>query len=175
MITDIFLVSVILFLLYSYGKAIKMVCAYEIDIKQLGNEATRLIKHARFMGSVEERFSRFQTLADQQFQIVEAVLAPSASAAHSKHKSSLIKQIKALEEDKRAILQTILDDGLDVEITLIDEKGEKQKKKISDILANHPYDPQPRTETDPISPKNNVRKLHVVKENDDESSNPEIH
>lgn len=149
---------------------------YEKEVNKAFNTINSSFKQAELLGSVKERFKQFQKLTEEQQALVGQVDRPSASAAHSKFKNSVIKEIKDIEEKKREILKNILDDGIDVHITMIDGDGKSSKMKISEILANHPFEGSaPDQKTDPRSPGDNVRKLQLVKEKDDEPDNPEIH
>jgi hypothetical protein len=161
------------------GKILTAFTVYETSVQAVLKSIQDVHKNGEKLGSIKERFKQFTALSDQQQQLASHVYAPSASASHSKHKNSIITQIKSIEEEKRAILKTILDDGFDATILMIDGDGNKTKKKISEILADNPTGSTDVGKTDPKTPRNNVSKLRLVtnEENDKdvEPHDPEIH
>ena len=147
--------------------------AYEKAIENTVNNITASHKQAELLGSVKERFKRFQAIAEEQHNLIGQVDRPSASAAHSKHKNKIVGELKALEEKKREILKTILDDGVDVHISMMGSDGQLTKILISELLNGDIPSPD---ETESNNPPKVVRKLQLVKEeNNNESSSPKVH
>lgn len=85
--------------------------------------------------SIIERLKRAQAITEQQLDIRDATDLPSKNALHSRYKNGLISDIKKLEEEKIAILQSILDDGFDPVISVIDDNGHKQELPLSHFVS----------------------------------------
>lgn len=149
---------------------------YEKQVDKTFDSINKSLKQAELLGSVKERFKQFRKLTETQQDLINQVYTPSKSAAHSKFKNVLTKEIKDIENRKKDILKTILDDGIDVHMTVMDPEGKTSKMKISEILADRtPQVQKLDSKTDSKSPSNSVTKLRLVKENKDDPSNPEIH
>ena len=132
-------ISAILFIGYivAINRISKMIIIfnlYEKEVNKLVKGINSSYKQAELLGSVKERFKQFQELTGDQQSLLGQVDRPSAGAAHSKYKNSIIGELKFLEEKKKEILKSVLDDGFDVEITMLDMKGAKSKMKISEFL-----------------------------------------
>jgi len=147
--------------------------AYEKAVADIVGNVKASHKQAELLGSVKERFKNFQAIAAEQHELISQVDRPSASASHSKYKNKIVGELKALEEKKREILKTILDDGVDVHISMMDSNGQLTKILISELLNGDIPSPE---NTESNNPPKVVRKLQLVKEeNNDESSGSKVH
>jgi hypothetical protein len=86
------------------------------------------------VGNINERFIKITDITRQQLDMLSLAEAPSKSAIHSKHQNDIARQLKVLEEEKRVIMQSILDDGIDPEITTFDGNGNSRQIKMSEAL-----------------------------------------
>lgn len=127
-----------------------------------------------------KKFDEIDKLTKEQMDLFGAHDVPSASASHSKHKNSIAKRIKELEEQKHVIMRELLQEGIDPVITILDaQSGEPKKVRMSealDIAAEKNGTPK----TDPTIPRKkdgNVISLFEEKgDSDDEGSgNPTLH
>lgn len=135
-------------------------------------------------GSIKLKLDRINEISSEQIKYFGALERPNASAAHSRHKNSIVSQIKAMEAEKIELFKSILDSGVDPLLTVVIE-GETKSMRASEllpILTNETTDTTPQSKTDSIPPMN-TRALSIVKntkENTDDGSqsdpsNPAIH
>jgi len=118
--------------------------------------------------SIIIRLKKAQAITEQQLDIRAATDQPSKNALHSRYKNGLISDIKKLEEEKLAILQSILDDGFDPTISVIDEAGQRQELPLSHFV-NKAAAVTPPPAQDPNVPKR-VGKFVVVKGGKDDGT-----
>jgi hypothetical protein len=118
--------------------------------------------------SIIARLKQAQAITEQQLDIRAATDQPSKNALHSRYKNGLISDIKKLEEEKIAILQSILNDGFDPTISVIDETGQKQELPLSHFVSKAAATTPPPT-PDPNAPKR-VGKFVVVKGGKDDGT-----
>jgi len=114
--------------------------------------------------SIIARLKQAQAITEQQLDIRSATDQPSKNALHSRYKNGLIGDIKKLEEEKIAILRSILDDGFDPLINVRDENGE-----VRELPLSHFVNQAPAPEQDPNAPKR-VGKFIVVKGGKDDGT-----
>lgn len=127
------------------------------------------LKQAELIGSIKQRFKEFDRLTKDQQNLFKSADAPSRSASHSKFKNSVFSEIKQIEEKKRDILKSILEDGFDAPVQMVDGDGTMTRMRISEVLAKD-------SKTDPIPSQKPERKLRLVKgEKDDQSSGKPLH
>lgn len=138
-----------------------------------------LMEKMELIGSVKYRYKKIEEITDKQLDLVSRVDRPSASAAHSRYKNDIVGQLKALEDEKVDIMRSIVDDGIDPNIT-ISIDGEPQSMKMSEAINMHdinnkkPFTPPPKTES--IKTRNNgLRLIHNSEDNNVKSGDPEIH
>jgi hypothetical protein len=91
------------------------------------------LQEAKF-NSIKERLNEAQQLTEKQFELLGALDQPSKNALHSKYKNNISHEVRQLEEDKVKILRSIILDGYDPEITILNEKSEKMRIKLSEYL-----------------------------------------
>ena len=85
--------------------------------------------------SIKERLIKAQEITQQQLELRAQTDMPSKNAMHSRYKNGLIGEIKKLEEDKRTVLESILKDGYDPIITVVDESGGQKNISLSEFLG----------------------------------------
>lgn len=86
--------------------------------------------------SIRERLLKASEIMKRQVELRGHAEMPSANSAHSKYKNGLISEMTELENEKIAILQSILDDGFDPTITLVGPGGTKEEMPLSTFLNN---------------------------------------
>lgn len=160
---------------------LKALDAYQVSVERYvsligGAPLTAKSSKKEKIAAIKAKFDFFQELTLKQLDLIGKLDQPSSNASHSRFKNSLRQDIKQIEEEKMSILQSILDDGVDAEVKVITPDGSTTKKRISEIvnmLAEGLGNSEMKTDSN--SPKNNVTKLQLVKENDNEPGDPKIH
>jgi len=85
--------------------------------------------------SVRPRLRKAADISNKQLELYILVQEPSKNSLHSKVKNGLIHEIRDLEKEKRTILRSIIKEGFDPDLDLIDDKtGEKQMVKLSEYM-----------------------------------------
>ena len=84
--------------------------------------------------SIIDRLKQAQAITQQQLDLGASAEQPSKNALHSRYKNGLVGEIKKLEDDKLKLLQSILDDGFDPLITVIDSDGTRQELPLSHFV-----------------------------------------
>lgn len=146
----------------------------------------KLAKDPALLESVKARMDTIISIAEKQETLMVSATTPSASASHSKYKNTIIRELKALEQEKMRLFKSIISDGVDLKMkTSVD--GKEQIMYMSELLkkyedetapASSPKQPaQKPVKTDTIIPKkNNPLKLVANnKGNNNEPGNPKIH
>ena len=132
--------------------------------------ANKIFSKGELIGSVKYRFKMIDDKTSEQQNLLNGLKGPSAGAAVSRHRNSVISRIKELEEEKSELMRSILDDGIDPEVTILTPSGDTEKVKMSEALsmreaAKPASSFQPKNKTDPnlIRMK---RRFRVVKNED---------
>lgn len=99
--------------------------------------------------SLETRMRRVKDITDEQVDLARRADGPQKNSLDGKYKNSLMRQIKALDEEKNEVLNSILADGHDPELTTIDGSGVVSKMKLSEYMAYMGY----KAENTPQPPK----------------------
>jgi hypothetical protein len=81
--------------------------------------------------SIKERLMKASELAQAQLAIKAQLEMPSKNALHSKYKNELGGELQNMEIQKLDILRTVLAEGFDPMITVINEVGIKQEIPLS--------------------------------------------
>jgi hypothetical protein len=100
--------------------------------------------------SIKKRLVEAQDLTQKQFELLAELDAPSKNALHSKYKNQIIHELRKIEDEKMIILRSILSDGFDPEIAIINDRAEKEKVKLSEYLSR--MDDKESGETPPPEP-----------------------
>jgi hypothetical protein len=88
--------------------------------------------------SIKERLLKAQEITKQQLDLRAQTDMPSKNSMHSRYKNGLIGEINKLEEEKRTILESILNDGFDPIVTALDEMGNQRNISLSEFLGKTP-------------------------------------
>lgn len=113
-------------------------------LEKIKNEDKRL-------ESLESRMTRVKEITKQQLELSQQAEGPQKNSLHGKYKNTLVKEMKALDEEKTSILKSILADGHDPELTTIDQTGVVSKMKLSEYMAYLGITMEPQKSTAPTS------------------------
>lgn len=84
--------------------------------------------------SIKERLIAASELAQAQMAIRAQMEMPSKNALHSRYKNSLGTELQDMEEKKLGILRTILAEGFDPMITVINDAGKQDQVPLSSYV-----------------------------------------
>jgi hypothetical protein len=135
---------------YVYIKAnqlIKKAKAASNDLKD------KLLNNSELYEKVKDRLKRLSDITQRELEIMGSMSYPSANATHSRHKNSLVSEAKALQEEKIAIMRSMVAEGLDLEMSVIDESGQSKKMKLSEFLGEQPVDKTQQADKSSNKPK----------------------
>ena len=95
----------------------------------------KLQKHAADLEAglkgVNERLVKAKELTERQVSMMSQIDQPSKNALHSKYKNDLVYEIRKIEDEKNELLRSILKDGYDPSITILNPDNEKEVIKLS--------------------------------------------
>jgi hypothetical protein len=112
---------------------------------------------------------KVKEITNEQLDLYSQVSGPQKNALHGRYKNGLNGRIKELEEEKSSILKSILTDGFDPEITVMDGAGVVTTVKLSEFMAESGITIEPK-KTEPVSTKQ-VGKFTVHKGGKDDGGN----
>jgi ABC-type phosphate transport system auxiliary subunit len=84
--------------------------------------------------SIRSRLLKAQEITEQQLDLRSQAEMPSKNALHSRYKNGLVGEIRKLEDEKLAVLRSILDDGYDPTIVALDENGQRTELPLSHFI-----------------------------------------
>ncbi len=87
--------------------------------------------------TVNERMKKVKAITEEQLDLQSGAQGPQKNSLHGRYKNGLIGRIKELEEQKNDILRSILADGFDPEITVMDGSGVVSTIKLSEFMAQN--------------------------------------
>ena len=122
---------------FMLGVACSALCLYfyakhAMKKKLLEDEAKA---RAQKIESVNERLNQVKELTRKQLTIQSEMESPKFSSLDAKYKMSLIEVIGELEINKNNILQSILDDGFDPSVSVMQNDGTPLPMKLSEFVA----------------------------------------
>ena len=97
----------------------------------------KVLEKRSIIESVQSRLNEVHEIFAKQHALHAALDMPSKNATHSRYKNGLVGELKELEEKKYNILQSILKDGHDPIIGVVNEDGTKQDMKLSEFVAQY--------------------------------------
>jgi|GEM_PF-7021695 len=99
------------------------------ELQKSAEEAEKRLKN------VTERLNQAREITEKQFALLRQIDQPSKNALHSKWKNDLNHELRKLEEEKNELLRSILKDGYDPSITVLNASDQKETVKLSEYLA----------------------------------------
>lgn len=87
--------------------------------------------------SIRARLFEAVKLAEEQMELRAQAEMPSKNSLHSRHQNGLIYKINELEKRKIDILRSILKDGFDPTITVLNEGGSREEIPLSAYIARN--------------------------------------
>ena len=118
--------------------------------------------------SVGSRMKKVKDITTEQLDLQSQALGPQKNALHGWFKNGINGRIKELELQKADILKSIITDGFDPEITVVDGAGVVTTIKLSEFLAQTGIVVPPK---DPKSSTKQVGKFTVHKGGKDDGGN----
>lgn len=125
--------------------------------------------------SIKNRLIKASEIAQTQMAIRAQQEMPSKNALHSRYKNGLIGELQDLEQQKIDILRTVLAEGFNPMITILNEKGSQEEIPLSEyvdqaaaILDTNQGNPPPPPSNDPTQPRK-AGKFVVYKGGKDDS------
>jgi hypothetical protein len=110
--------------------------------------------------SIKDRLLKAAELAQAQVALKAQIEMPSKNALHSKYKNDLVHEIQDMEQRKLDLLTTILAEGFDPTITVVNETGKKEEIPLSSyvgqasrILSEYMGNQPPPLPNDPNQPR----------------------
>jgi hypothetical protein len=149
------------FIAYSYYQISKIDKIKDTLISQIKTRVEeQKAKNLVTSATIKDRLFKASELAQAQMAIRAQMEAPSKNALHSKYKNGLIGELQDMEQQKIDLLRTVLAEGFDPLITVINETGAKTEIPLStyvneasvalgDSLGNSMTPPP----TDPTKPR----------------------
>jgi len=119
------------------------------------------------MESVGSRMKKVKDITTEQLDLQSQVVGPQKNALHGRYKNDLNGRIKELELQKADILRSIIADGFDPEITVVDGAGVVTTIKLSEFLAQTGVVVPPKNS----QPTKQVNKFTVHKGGKDDGGN----
>lgn len=107
--------------------------------------------------SVNSRMKKVKEITQEQLSLQSGAQGPQKNALHGRYKNGLIGRIKELETEKNDILKSILADGFDPEITVMDEAGVVTNIKLSEFMAQNGITMPPKQE--PVKPAPSAKQV----------------
>jgi len=98
---------------------------------------------------LDDRMTRVREIAKEMIELSSASGGPQKNALDGKYKNSLMKRMRELDEEKNALLTSILDDGHDPKLTTIDETGTVTEMYLSQYMAEQGYKAKPKKKEEP--------------------------
>lgn len=89
----------------------------------------------QFNGTPLERMQRIKDISYEQLALAGQIDQPQKNALDGKHKNFLLSEIRKLDDEKVALIQSILDDGHDPMLTALDADGVVTEMKLSEFFA----------------------------------------
>lgn len=121
----------------------------DTELKTLKDKKDQLLKD----DPIAERMLKVKEITMEQLNLQAQAEAPQKNALHGRYKNGLVGQIKELEEEKTKILQSIITDGHDPEVTVVDNHGEPEKVKLSSYLTERGMYPDMKVSENTEEPK----------------------
>lgn len=121
--------------------------------------------------SVSDRMKRVKELQGEQLELAQRADGPQKNGLDGKYKNGLNGEIKRIEEEKTAILVSIIEDGHDPELTTMDASGVVTQMKLSEYMAYLGIKMQSKKSAAATPKTERIGKFTVVKGGKDDGGN----
>ena len=117
-----------------YGRKAAMKKKKE-EAEEFVDQFEDMVRKIKGQLSIQERLTKVKEITARQLELRAQSDGPLKSSLHGKYRNSLINEMKSLEQEKNDILRSILKDGLDPELSVMDEVGGTTTMKLSEYMA----------------------------------------
>lgn len=148
--------SVIAYGMYSLKKITKHKDALSRQAEQTQKTKEMLV------ASIKDRLTKAHEMTQKQFDLLAELDMPSKNSLHSKWKNQISREVRLLEDEKVSLLKSILADGFDPEIAILNESYQKERIKLSDYLKKIDKAVGSETPPPPPPPENSGTTLKKV-------------
>jgi hypothetical protein len=129
-------ISIIIYGLYSYKRRYK-------EFSDLLNQTKPILpplphlkeKTSMVNPSIKSRLTKAQEITEQQLNILYSMEAPQTNSLDGRNKNRMNQELKRLEEEKQLVLKSIVDDGYNPRVAIVNADGELEKIYLKDYLA----------------------------------------
>jgi hypothetical protein len=116
------------FMAYGYYQVRKIRKARDTLLDELKKKAQEMDDKRE---SIKQRLVKASELAQAQTELRAQAEMPSKNSLHSRYKNGLVEEITNLEYQKLDILKTVLAEGFDPMITVLNDAGGKEEMALS--------------------------------------------
>ena len=117
-----------MFLVYGWYTVNKMKKTKEVLMDAIRQKAKEMDQKK---DSIKDRLIKASELAQAQMAVKAQIEMPSKNALHSRYKNGLVSDIQDMEHQKLDILRTVLAEGFDPIITVINDVGGREEIPLS--------------------------------------------
>jgi heme oxygenase len=110
--------------------------------KALIESTIKALKLETENSSVRDRLRKAQELTKKQLELFSVIDMPQKNSLDGKYKQQLNEEIKNIEEEKSELLSSILNDGFDPVITVMNEHSQNESMKLSAYFKMRGLDPK---------------------------------
>lgn len=96
---------------------------------------------------IKEKLARVKEITTKQLELQSSVGGPQKNAMDGKHQNFVIAELKRMEQEKGEILQSIIKDGYNPSITIMDGNGDLEEMSLSEYLGLMDFDTEPEKPT----------------------------
>jgi len=118
---------------------LKKICEQE---RALIESTLKALKLETENPSVRDRLRKAQELTKKQLDLFSVIDMPQKNSLDGKYKQQLNEEIRLLEEEKNELLGSILNDGFDPVITVVNEHSKNESMKLSAYFKMRGLDPK---------------------------------
>jgi len=154
---------------YYAGKEMKKKKSRVMDFYKELDKVKDTLKKAT---DVQERMNKVKQITKEQLDLQMQVELPQKNALDGQYKNSLSRKITSMEEEKKGILQSILNDGFDPEITIMNSESKLETMKLSEFMTRNNMSAEPTIKTKSKS-KAKLKLIEPLKEEPKEESKEE--
>ncbi|CAM6003918.1 unnamed protein product [Sphagnum balticum] len=120
-----------LVMLYGWYQLNKMKKIKDVLLKQIKAKAAEIDQKKE---TIKERLLKASDIAQAQMSVRAQMDMPSKNALHSKYKNDLMLELQEMEQQKLDLLRTILIEGYNPMITVLNESGKKTEMPLSEYV-----------------------------------------